>query len=322
MLSIFTYSERDGLTQVREAAAIRSLVGEKDRITWVDLERPAPEESELLDTTFNFHPLTIDDCLSPRHQPKIDNYGEYLFLIVHEMLPQATEKDFRTVELDIFLGKNYVVTFHRPKLRSIDNVKERVFKNPKPLFRSADFLMATLLDEVVNLYNPVLEQFDRRIDLLEDTALGKEDQKFLPEIFSLRRNISRLKRISTQQIELLIHMIKDGYDEVLPVSIPYLSNVRDHLVQISDLTDSHRDAVASLVESHLLASNNKTGEVMKVLTLFAAIFFPLTIITGIYGMNFKRMPELDWVFGYPMALGLMLVTAAGLYYFFKKKKWV
>lgn len=322
MLTIFTYSEQDGFSQVRDTTVLRSLIAEKGRVTWVDMERPAPMETELLDTAFNFHPLTIDDCLSPRHQPKIDNYGEYLFLIVHEVLPESSEREFKTGELDVFLGRNYLVTYHRPKLRSIDSIKERVEKNPKPIFRSADFLLETILDEVVDLYNPVLDQFDRRISTLEDEILQEQKKTILLEIFSLKRNLTRLKRISTQQLEMLTHLIKDGYDEVLPVSIPYLSNVRDHLVRISDLTDSHRDALSSLVEAHLLTSSNKANEVMKVLTMFASIMLPLTVITGLYGMNFKFMPELDWKYGYLFAIGLMLAVTGGLISFFRRKKWL
>lgn len=322
MLTIFTYSDRDGFSQVRDATALRSLIAEKDRITWVDMERPAPLETELLDICFNFHPLTIDDCLSPRHQPKIDNYGEYLFLIVHEVLPESSEREFKTGELDIYLGRNYLVTYHRPKLRSVDAIKERSEKNPKPLFRSADFLLETILDEVVNLYNPVLDQFDRRIAALEDGILQDQRKDMLPEIFNLKRNLARLKRISTQQLEMITHLIKDGYDEILPVSIPYLSNVRDHLLRISDMADSHRDALSSLVEAHLLTSSNKANEVMKVLTMFASIMLPLTVITGVYGMNFPAMPELQWKYGYLFALGLMMAVTTGLIFFFRRKKWL
>lgn len=322
MLTIFTYSEEGGLNHVRDPASIRDLIADKKQISWIDIERPAPTETEILDTGFNFHPLTIDDCLSPRHQPKIDNYGEYLFLIVHEVLPESSDREFKTGELDIFLGKNYLVTYHRLKLRSIDTIKERAEKNPKPLFRSADFLLETILDEVVNLYNPVLDQFDRRIALLEDGILQDERKAILPEIFSLKRNLARLRRISIQQLEMLTHLIKDGYDEVLPVSIPYLSNVRDHLVRMSDRTESHRDSLSSLVEAHLLTSSNKANEVMKVLTMFASIMLPLTVITGIYGMNFQFMPEIHWKYGYLLALGMMVAVSGGLVYFFRKKKWL
>ena len=324
MLTIFTYSEQEGLSQVRDPGALRGLIADRSKIFWVDMEKPTPQETELLDTAFNFHPLTIDDCLSPRHQPKIDNYGEYLFLIVHEVLPESSERDFKTGELDIFLGKNYLLTYHRPKMRSLETIKERIEKSPRSVFRSADFLLATVLDEVVDLYNPVLDQFDRKVNALEDQLLttDSEGKNILGDIFALKRHLSRLKRVSILQIELLTHMIKDGYDEILPVSLPYLSNVRDHLIRASDLSDSHRDAVSSLVEAHLLTASNKANESMKVLTVFASIMLPLTVITGIYGMNFKFMPELEWVHGYPFALGLMAVVAGGLLYFFKKKRWV
>lgn len=323
MLTIFTYSETSGMKEVKNATEIRALVADKARVTWVDIEKPTPAETELLDVAFNFHPLTIDDCLSPRHQPKIDQYGEYIFLIFHEVLPaESSDREFKTAELDMFLGANYLVTYHKPKLRSTAIVKERAERNPRSTMRSADFLMARLLDEMVNLYIPVLDQFDRRIGILEDNVLEQQEKNLLPEIFSLKRNLARLKRICTQQTDMLMSLVKEGYDEVLPISIPYISNVRDHLVRISDRTDSNRDAIGGLIEAHLLTSSNKANEVMKLLTISAAIMLPLTVITGIYGMNFKYMPELEWKHGYFMTLGLLVAVAGGLIYFFRKRKWL
>lgn len=322
MLTIFTYSEPSGLQELRSATEIRALIADKNRVTWVDIEKPTPNETELLDIAFNFHPLTIDDCLSPRHQPKIDHYGDYLFLIFHEVLPESSEREFKTAELDMYLGANFLVTYHKPKLRSIGAVKEKIELKPKSVMRSADFLMARVLDEVVNLYIPVLDQFDRRIAALEDNVMEQQEKNLLPEIFSLKRSLARLKRICTQQVDMLMSLVKEGYEEVLPVSMPYLSNVKDHLVRISDRTDSNRDAIGGLIEAHLLTSSNKANEVMKLLTISAAIMLPLTVITGIYGMNFKHMPELDWTWGYPLALGLMVVSALVPYFLFKWKKWL
>lgn len=322
MITIFSYSNEEGFSQIRETTRIRDLIADRQRITWVDIEKPTPEETEILDTCFNFHPLTIDDCLSPRHQPKIDDYGEYLFLIVHEVLPKSTDRDFTTAEIDMFLGKNYVVTYHRPHLRSVETIRERIERNPKPIFRSADFLMERILNEVVNFYIPILDQFDKRISVMEDHVLSEGRKYSLQEMFNIRRNLSRLNRVTRQQLDLLTHLIKDGYDEILPVCVPYLSNVRDHLVRILDRTSSHRDSVTSLVEAHLLTSSHKTNEVMKVLTVFASMMLPLTVITGIYGMNFKYMPELDWKFGYAFAIFLMMCVTGGLLYFFRRKDWI
>lgn len=322
MLTVFTFSEQGGLETITQASEIRRLLADPQRVTWIDIEKPTPPENEILDNVFNFHPLSIDDCLSLRHQPKIDNYGDYLFLIAHEVLPQSGEKEFKTTEIDIYLGKNYLVTYHKAKLRSIDTVKDRIQMNAKLLCKSADFLMARVLDEVVNIYLPVLDQFDRRIGGLEDNIMQQQIKNPLSEIFGLKKNLERLKRITSQQIEMLMQLIKEGFDEILPVSLPYLGNVRDHLARIADRTDSDRDAVSGLIEAYLLTSSNKTNEVMKVLTLFASIMLPLTVITGIYGMNFKWMPELDWEYGYLFVLSIMIGVAGGLIYYFRRKGWL
>jgi magnesium transporter len=181
-----------------------------------------PNETELLDIAFNFHPLTIDDCLSPRHQPKIDHYGEYLFLIFHEVLPQSSEKEFKTAELDMYLGKKILVTFHKPKLRSIEAVREKSDRHPRAAMKSADFLMAMILDEMVNLYVPVLDQFDRRIASMEDNVIDNQEQPPSGNLPACAGNLARLKGISLQQTDMLMSLAREGYDEVLPMSIPYL----------------------------------------------------------------------------------------------------
>ncbi len=322
MLTIFSYSEQGRLEAFTKETEIKRLIGDPQRITWIDIEKPTPHENELLDVVFNFHPLSIDDCISLRHHPKLDNYGDYLYLIFHEVLPSASAQDFRTTELDMYLGKNYLVTYHRSKLRSIDLLRDRVNNNPKPLFKSADFLMARVLDAVVDLYVPVLDQFDEKLGTLEDNIIQDKAQNPLSEIFGLKKNLERLKKITIQQLELLIQLIKEGYDEILPFSLPYLNEVRDHLNKIADRTDANRESVSGLMQAHLLASQNKTNEVMKVLTIFAAIMLPLTVITGVYGMNFEHMPELKWGYGYFATLGLMGAVSGGLIYFFRRKKWL
>ncbi len=322
MLTIFTYNERTGLEERRDPVDLRALIADRSRVTWVDIEKPTPPETELLDTVFNFHPLTIDDCLSPRHHPKVEDYGEYLFLITHEILPQSSEKEFKGAELDLFLGPHYLVTYHKPHLRSIETVKERSKISPKNYFRGADFLLAKILDEAANLYTPVLDQFERKIIEMEDDVLKEHDERFLTEVFGLRRNLIRLKGMVAQQLAIVIQLVKSGYDEMLPFSLPYLANVHDHMLRITDRVESHRDAVSGLVEAHLLTSSNKAGDVMKVLTMLSCVMLPMTVITGIYGMNFKYMPEINWPYGHYLAYGLMAAVGGGLLYYFRRKKWL
>jgi magnesium transporter len=322
MLSIFSYSKTEGLLESNSISELRQLVAEKDRITWVDMENPTAEETELLDSCFNFHPLTIDDCIEPQSHPKVDNYGDYLFIIAHAVLPKVTLENFETGELDLFLGKNFLVTYHQHRLRSIEEIKVRLHKNSRSIFKSADFLMATLLDILVDYYNPMLENVEEKIESLEDKILEGVEPTLLRDIFDLKRSLGRLRLLSVQQTEMLNHLIKDGYDEILPFSLPYLSDVKDHLIRATNLTEAARDGLATLIEAHLLVSSNKAADVMKVLAIMAAIMLPMTFIASIYGMNFRFMPELDWKYGYHLSLALMLSIGGGLFFYFRRKKWL
>ncbi|OGP13342.1 MAG: magnesium and cobalt transport protein CorA [Deltaproteobacteria bacterium RIFCSPLOWO2_02_FULL_50_16] len=322
MITLFSYSEAEGFVHHRSIEPLRTLVQDPKQIIWLDIEEPTPEETEILDTCFNFHPLTIDDCLSERQDPKVDNYGDYLFIVAQEILPESSTREFNTDELFIYLGKNYLLTYHHLPLRSTTILKDRIWKNARSVFRSADFILALLLDEIVDLYNPLIDHYDQRIDIMEDQVLEESKKNILNEIFDCKKSLSRLKRNNGKQEEMIRHLIKDGYDKIIPTSIPYLSNVHDHLLIVAGRSDSYKDSLNSLIDAHLMTSTNKANEIMKVLTLFAAIMLPLTVITGIYGMNFKWIPELDWKYGYGFALSLMALVGGTMLYFFWKKKWL
>lgn len=325
MLTIFTYSPEKGFLQTQDASQLADLIDDERRATWVDLAQPTPAEIDILKTVFQFHPLAIDDCLTGdgHHQPKIDNYGDYVFLICHEMLAPNGSENFKTEELAFFLSKNYLVTHHRSPLRSIRDIRALVERTPKPLVRGADFLLSTILDQSVDLFNPVLDFLDHRIDRLEDHLLKEVRDNPLKDIFKLKKNVSLLHRLANYQTEAIISLIEDGhYEEFLPTAQPYVSNVRDHLIRIADLLHSYQDAFSGLTEAHLMNVSNRVNGIMKFLTLFASLMLPMTVVTGVYGMNFKYMPELEWKYGYPFALGLMAAISGGLLIFFRRKKWI
>ena len=322
MITLFSYSESEGLVHHRTLEPLRALIRDPQHMVWLDLECPTPEETEILDTHFNFHPLTIDDCLSDRQDPKVDNYGDYLFIVAQEILAGTATSEFQTEEISIFLGKNYLVTYHHHKLRSVSILHDRIWKNAKTVFRSADFILALILDEIVDLFNPLIDHYDKLLDKMEDQILEQTHKNPLSEILDYKKSLSRLRRTNGKQEEMLRHLIKDGYDEIIPTSIPYLSNVHDHLKTLSGHVESYRDALNSLLDANLMVSTNKANEIMKVLTLFAAIMLPLTVITGVYGMNFEWMPELHWKYGYFFALGFMFLVGGTMVYYFWRKKWL
>jgi magnesium transporter len=298
------------------------LLKNKQAILWVDLEAPTSEEIGMLSKVFGFHPLAIEDCLSDVHLPKVDDFGDYLFLILHGIKPDAAPQFFTTPQLNFFLSKNYLVTFHRQPSRSIQNAKDRCVQDAPPLSKGLDLLLHQILDRMVDNYFPILDEFDHSIDRLEGEVFNRASQKTLNKILKLKRDLMQLRRIVGPQREIFNRLSRDEFPVITKKADIYFRDIYDHLVRIWDLTESYRDLMNSSLEAYLSVVSNRLNEIMKILTIFTAILMPLTVITGIYGMNFKYMPELEWRYGYFIVLGVMAVISIGLLYYFRTKKWL
>jgi magnesium transporter len=274
---------------------------------------------------FKFHPLTVEDCLETRNQPKVEAFPDYFYMIVHGVRPEETSSaNFTTKELDAYLGKNYIVTFHVERFSSIKKVKNQLRSTTFACQRGAAYLLHQILDALVDLYMPVVDDFDNTINYLEEKVfeMKRNNTVVLSEIMDLRRSVARLKRISSRQLDVLYRISHGEFDLIPEPVLPFYRDVHDHLLRISDLADSYKDLVTGLFEIHFSVTANKTNDVMKVLAVFSAIMLPLTLIAGIYGMNFENMPELHSRYGYYLALALMLIIGGGLLIYFWRKGWI
>lgn len=328
-MEIFLY--RQGAETVEEGfkpSDLPKLLADKTNVVWVDMEVNSEEAKkqadEVLLDVFKFHPLTVEDCHETRNQPKVEPFPKYLFFIVHGVKTETNSANFVTKELDGYLGENYVVTFHHEMFRSTESVKLHIRTNPYSCQRGAAYLLHQILDRLVDLYLPVVDDFDGAINLLEDKVfqMKRSDNSVLGDIMMLRRSVARLKRISARQLEVLYRISHGEFPQIDPEDLPFFRDVHDHLQRISDLAENYRELVSGLFDIHFSAVADKTNEVMKVLAVFSAIMLPLSLIAGIYGMNFEYMPELKRPYGYFLTLGLMAVVAAGLLYYFWRKGWI
>lgn len=324
---IFVY--RQGAKHVEEffdVAALPELIADRSNILWVDIrgEDPAdiPKIKDLLLNVFNFHDLTVEDCLETRNAPKIEAFPDYFYFIVHGVKPDETSPtNFVTKELDGYLGPNYVVTFHIERFRSVKNVKQQLRTSPFACQRGAAYLLHQILDQIVDLYMPLLDDYDEAINGLEERVLHlqRTNGQLLEEIMGLRRGVARLKRISHRQLEVLYRMSHGEFTQIPENILPSFRDVHDHLMRVSDLAESYRDLVGGLFEIHFAVIGNKTNEIMKTLAIISAIILPLTLIAGIYGMNFEYMPELRSRYGYYATLAVMcLITILMLIYFWRR----
>ena len=329
-MEIFLY--RKGSDEVEEGFTkedLPVLLADETNVVWVDLQgetqEQAQEAKDILLNIFNFHYLTIEDCMETRNQPKIEAFPNYFYFIVHGVKPEETSSvNFTTKELDGYLGKNFVVTFHVERFRSIKRVKNQIRSNTFICQRGAAYLLHQILDQIVDLYMPVVDDFDNTINVIEDRVfhMKKGNTAILEEIMDVRRAVVRLKRISARQLDVLYRLSNGEFPQIPPNILPFYRDVHDHLLRISDLSESYRDLVAGLFDIHFSVTANKTNEVMKILAVFSSIMLPLSLVAGIYGMNFDNMPELHSANGYYLTLGFMILIAAALLFYFWRKGWI
>jgi magnesium transporter len=318
---------RHGERKVTEGVPVEQLpelLQDESAVIWVDMESPTEVDEQVLLDVFNFHPLTVEDCRENRHYPKVEEFPGYIYFIVHGVTSDTSPDRFNTIELDGFLGSNYVITYHHESFRSINNVKQLLRTSPIACQRGPAFLLHQILDHVVDYYSPVLDDFDDRIDRLEHEifTLHRPNNAILAQIMDLKRSVLRLRRISTKQMDILLRMSRGEFELIPEEMRPFYRDVFDHLVRVVDLAESYRDLISGSLEAYLTVVSNRMNEIMKVLTIFSAIMLPLTFIAGVYGMNFDNMPELHSRYGYLGTLAVMGVVAVGMLIFFWRRGWL
>ncbi len=324
-MEIFVY--RPDAEKVEEGFTVEQLpelLKDKQLVIWVDMPSPTVDDENVLLNIFHFHPLTVEDCRENRHYPKIEEFPDYIYFIVHGVRADTSSDRFNTIELDGFLGPNYVITYHHDEFRSINAVKQLIRTSPIACKRGAGYLLHQILDRIVDYYSPVIDDFDNRIDELEARIfVGKSsNNEMLSEIMNIKRSVLRLRRISVKQLDILLRISRGEFDLIPQSLLPFYRDIYDHLVRVADLAESYRDLITGLLDAHLSVVSNRLNEVMKVLTIFSAIMLPLTFIVGIYGMNFDNMPELHSRYGYFVTLAVMATVASGMLLFFWNKGWL
>ncbi len=290
---------------------------------WIDLEDPSVKEAQILEDPFHFHPLAIEDCLSEVHHPKVDDYEDYAFIIVHGIRFDAPTDQFITRELDIFLGRNYLITHHRGAMRSITAAREQCGKNLQAAMpKGVDFLLHQILDQMFEHYFPNLDAIEDKIQLVQVEVFEKPTRETLDRIFVLKRDAMLLRRICTPQREIIHRLSRGEFRAISPKAAIYFRDIYDNLYRIMDASYAYQDMIQGTLDAYLTAVSNRLNETMKRLTVIGAIFAALTVLTGIYGMNFHNMPELSWRYGYLMVWVLMALISGFLLWWFKKKEWI
>lgn len=307
-----------------------TLLSDTNLFLWIDLESPTPEETKfVLEGLFHFHPLSIEDCVTASPSPKVeeyspkegDNFVPYLFMVIHAVDYSRKDGVFATSELNFFLGRNFLVTYHEGPLRSVSLTEERAIKGTMHIARAPDRVAYNLLDFIVDNYKPALEELSLEIAELEHEALQHPGKATLNKILQVKKEVLHLRQIIGPQREVLARFARGEFKLIRAHLVPYYRDVYDALFHISELTQSYTDSLTGILQVYLNMSSNQTGEVIKLLTLFTIITTPMMLIGTWYGMNFEHMPELKWPLSYAGVTLVTVLSTAGAYLYFRKKKW-
>ncbi|MFH1588912.1 MAG: magnesium/cobalt transporter CorA [Candidatus Diapherotrites archaeon] len=289
---------------------------DKKKMFWIDLIRPEVKEIEPLQELLKIHPLTTEDMTKFGTRIKVEEFPDYAFMVFYGINP-----DYSMYEIDFILGKNFLVSTHKKE----DPFSEKLKKNPEKLAsllkKGPDFLMHEILDMEIDNFFPVLDSIDDLIEAQEKIILKNPESKTLEKIIKTKNKINKIRKKAFHQREKLMILTKrvDGFFS--NEAIPFFRDLYDSSIRITDLLDNYRENLSSLVEIHMSVISNRMNEVMKVLSVIATIMLPLTVITGMYGMNFKLLPFAEWEHGFTAMLGIMLALMVTMLWFFKKRNW-
>ncbi len=323
-ISVIHYSK-----QAIESSDVRSIDEilpdrGKEEITWVNVD--GLKDIEIIETVgrnFNIHPLVLEDILNTHQRPKFEELFDYLFIVLKGLSFEQSALKVNYEQISILVLKNYIFTFQEKPDAIFDQIRRRLQDcNGRLRVRGTDYLAYAILDAVVDQYFALQDSLDEAIESVEEQLLANPTSQILAKIHRLKHELVFVRRSMSPIRELLAGMARSESDLINEKTKPYLRDVYDHAIRVTEAVDSSRDLITGMLDIYLSSVSNKMNEVMKVLTVFASIFIPLTFIVGIYGMNFEYMPELKWRWAYPVLWVLFAVITVGLLNYFKRKKWL
>ncbi|MFH1650702.1 MAG: magnesium/cobalt transporter CorA [Chloroflexota bacterium] len=310
-------------TDLDDAATAAAFASQQGML-WIDIMETSAEDGKFLEEVCHFHPLSVEDCISPLiHSPKIDDFENYLFMVVHGInhTMKADVDVVETAELNLFLGNHFVVSNHNFSLYSVEAVRQMVERDRNFMKRGADFLAYALIDALVDNVLPTIDKMSEDADKIEEEAIRQPRKSTLEAIMKLKRSTQRIHRVMAPQREIMNRFSRGEFHLIRKDQRIYYRDIFDHLIRIEDLNQMLRDRADNSLSTYLSAVANGQNEVMKVLSVVATIFLPLTLLAGIYGMNFEYMPELHWRWGYFAVLGFMATAILAAVFFFWARRW-
>lgn len=323
-ITVIDYDEKEFLE--KEVASIEDSFPFKETatVTWINIDGVHElDVIEKIGTRFGLHPLILEDIVNTGQRPKMEDFGDYIYFVLRMLIFDEKRKEVKTEQVSLILGPNFVISFQESEGDVFDPVRDRIRKGKGRLRRmGADYLAYALMDALVDNYFIVLERLGEQIESIEEELVADPGQETLHEIHTLKREMIFLRKSVWPLREVISGMERVESALIKDQTDVFLRDLYDHTIQVIDTVETYRDMLSGMLDMYLSSVSNRMNEVMKVLTIIATIFIPLTFIAGIYGMNFKFMPELEWPSGYFVVWGVMLFIGACMVVFFKRKKWL
>jgi magnesium transporter len=320
---ITIYKHQGGSTQCVDRVDPAWLSPESGVWVWVDLDQPTPEEARVLTDVFHFHELAVEDALSESQHPKIESYGNFLYLILHGIDFHASEHCFRTKDIDFFLGAQFLVTVHPGVSRSIGKVNNLCSRNDRVLGEGPGALLHRIVDTMVDNYRPEVDKLGDRLDTLEEDVFEKPNTQLAREILDFKRDVASLRHVVLPQRDAIGRLARREFAMIGEQLAYRFRDVHDHLVRLSDEAMFFQDRITGILDAHLSAVSNQLNQVMKVLTIFTTVAMPLTVLVGLWGMNVK-LPSLPGGDGMQFwwIAAMMLVISGVMLAAFRRKNWI
>ncbi len=316
--SVVVAREGEGLREI-PFEEIGEAYADEANVVWVRFLEASDDVADTLERVFGIHPLLIEDAFHDAITPKLEDHGRYIYLIMHG-LHSEKDGDVRTEDIDLFIGDRFLVTHDCPRFAAVDKVVDAVKAEPALLASGPSTVAHRIMDALVDELLPAMDRLVERVNRVERTIFDLDGSNDLEQIFRMKRSLERLNRTTSHQT-LVLERLVDDIDHIDDAVRPFYRDIYDHTVRLHDRSHIYKEVLASAIDAQLTVQGHRLNEVMKVLTLISTIMLPLTFVTGLYGMNFDYMPLIHWKYGYEFAWVLMLGTAAGFWYFARRRKW-
>lgn len=322
MITIYSYNIAEGTLDTPSLEALPEIFESDNVDLWVDLESPTNEESKILSSVFDFHELAIEDCTTiDIEEAKLDDYEDYLFLVFHSVYFDESDLKFEIIELDLFFGRNFVVTYHKKPTPGIRQIKRRLDKGIDFMAQGSDEILHAIVDALVDNYTLSFKKVERTILRLESEILSEPSDRTFNNLFRLKRGLINLKRIIDPEVEVVYSLGNTEHELIQEENKVYFKDILDHISNIEGRIQSYMDMVTGTMDTYVSISQYRMNSVMQTMTVGATILLLPTLIASIYGMNFENMPFQKSHYGFEIVLSVSLLLVFLLLWYFRKKNW-